>query len=167
MAITAVIGHDKQIGAGIVKFFLEDDQVFVFETNDEVDFYAHVMQSFSLRISNSNTQAATDNADFFQSFEFRWNAQWADEIEEAVAFVEFVQSISSVTNFLEDDGHSASFSVVASDSQRDSFSVFVNAEHNELTWLSFLGNMGSQDLHVGHGWVQNPFFDDWEHGYPP
>ena len=52
------------------------------------------------------------------------------------------QQFCGQTNFLEDDGDGAFFSVIISDGQRDTFAEFIYAENNKLPRFGFFCHKG-------------------------
>ena len=66
-AVRAVIGHDVQVGAGVLHLVLEDDDVLVAEAGDQVNLSAHFVQLLCLRICDRAAQTAADNSDLLET----------------------------------------------------------------------------------------------------
>ena len=111
------------------------------------------MEGFCLRISDGTAYAAADNGNFLEAVIFCGNTQRTYKVADGVANFFGCQQFCGQTNFLEDDGDGAFFSVIISDGQRDTFAEFIYAENNKLPRFGFFCHKRGFDFKQCHSTV--------------
>ena len=103
------------------------------------------MQLLRLRVGDCTTQAAADNCCSLVALELRGNAERADKVMQAVAFLHLTQLDGGCANFLNDNGNGALFPIIFGNGQRNTLAFSINTENDKLTRFSLLCNIGSID----------------------
>ena len=102
-----------------------------------------LVQSLSDGVSDSAAGAAANDSNLLaHAFDVCGNTQGADEVMQAIAFVQLVQSQCGSTDLLEDDSDCALLLIGVGNGQRYSFTFGIDSEDDKLASLSLLGDQG-------------------------
>ena len=133
---------------------LEDNYVLASEACDKVYFYAHIVQSLSLRISDSAANAAANYCYSLDVAVLGSNAERAYYVKYRIALIEHSEFFSRSAYCLEDYSYASLFSVVICNGKRDPFAVLIYSINDKLTGKSFFSNERRVDLHKCYRVVQ-------------
>ena len=165
VAVGTVVGHDNEIGAGILQFVHQNGQIHAAEAHNHVHLRAQGMQRRRLGIGDGNAQSAADNGHPFSGHvaEFTFPAQGAHEIQNTLALFQQPQPPGGGAHLLENNLHRAFVLIAAGDGQGNPLSVFIYAQYDKLPGLCPSGHCGG--LHVQHGGlgVEFPFMNNLKH----
>ena len=141
MTVGTVIGYQRQSGTCALHLIFENDGIGVAEACDQIYVNTHVVQLLCLRQCDGTAQTAADNSSLFDAIEFRRLAQRAYKVMQAVALVHLTQLHGRCADFLHNNRDGALLAVVCRDGQRDTLTVRINAENDELSRLGLLCNI--------------------------
>ena len=162
-AVAAVVRHHlKHVGNGF-ELLLQNDEVFIAESDDAVYFGAELMQLLCDGERDGAADAAADDGDLFQTVHMRRLAQGADEIVNILALVEVVEPLRRSADDLEDDGNGALFPVEIGDREGDALPFLVHAQDDELPRLCLSGDEGRIHFHQRDGGVEFLLFNNFIH----
>ena len=161
--VGTVICHQIKVIAGSTHFVFQNDDIFVAEAGNHVDFCAEIVQGLGLRIRNGTARTAADDSGIVVTFQLRGLAERTDEIQNAVALVQRIEQHGCFANLLKNNIDCSRFSVIISDGQRNSLSILIDAQNNKLSGLRFMSNIGRSNAHLGHTVVQALFLQDLKH----
>ena len=105
------------------------------------------MKRFGYGERDRTSDTTTHDADFLQSCDMRRHPERSDKIADAVALFLMIELLGRRTDDLEDDLDCAARRIDACDRQRDTLSLFVHTQNDELPCLRFLSDEGCFDLH--------------------
>jgi len=172
VTFAAVIGRQIDLSGHFAHGIDQDQGLFVFGSDDDIGLYAVFVEPFDLRVDRSGPYSARNkqNLLFAERFEvgvdeFGGLSQRACKIGDRITFVQGAQFAGRIADGLGDDRHITLFSVVVGDGQRNPLAPLIDAQNDELSWLSRMSYPRSFDVHqvdlVGEGL----FFKDAKHGY--
>ena len=115
------------------------------------------------RIGDGASCTTTDDGDMLQAFQFTRLTQRTDEIGKLIAFFKTVEFDRGSTDNLENDGDGTIFRVFAGDGERNTFTVFVRSQNDELSRLSLLGDKGCINDQSGDGRIEDILLHNFEH----
>ena len=162
-AVRAVIGHDVQVGAGVLHLVLEDDDVLAAETGDQVNLSAHFVQLLGLRICDRAAQTAADNSDLLEALKLARLAERTDKIMQAVALIQRAERHRRCADLLENDRDGTLFAVKICDRERNTLAFCADTQDDELTRLCLAGNVRGLDHHQLGVCVQRLLFQNLIH----
>ena len=137
-----------QVGAGVLHLVLEDNDVLVAETGDQVNLGAHFVQLLCLRICDRAAQTAADNSDLLETLKLARLAERTDKIMQAV---------------LENNRDRTLFAVKICDRERNTLAFCADTQDDELTRLCLAGNVRCLDHHQLGVCVQRLLFQNLIH----
>ena len=152
-----------QVGAGVLHLVLEDDDVLVAETGDQVNLSAHFVQLLGLRICDRAAQTAADNSDLLETLELALFAERTDKIMQAVALVQRAERHRRCADLLENDRDGTLFAVKICDRERNTLAFCADTQDDELTRLCLAGNVRCLDHHQLGVCVQRLLFQNLIH----
>ncbi|MPM73852.1 hypothetical protein SDC9_120837 [bioreactor metagenome] len=91
------------------------------------------------------------------------DAQRADKVQNAVAFVQHIQPLGRVSDLLEDDGDRAANGIGSRDRERHALSVFIHTQDDKLSRFRFLCDIWGLYLHERDRLMQRPLGYDSVH----
>ncbi len=92
LAVAAIVGHEIQMVAGLLKLVFQNDDVLVAEADDDVDLDACFLECLCRRIRNRAADAAADHTDTLFALHVGGLAKGTDEVLDIVALVQLPSS---------------------------------------------------------------------------
>ncbi len=163
LAVRAVVRHQLQNAGRRAELVLKNDEVLILEADDRVDFRAAVVELLQNGVSDGAADAAAHDADLLLAFGLGRAAQRADKVLNVLALGFMSELFGGGTDRLHDDGDGALLTVEVVDGDGDAFTVFIDAQDDELAGLGLLCHHRRLDLVEGHGGLERFFLHDAIH----
>ena len=141
-----------------------EHQILGAEPHDAGGAVAGRLEGAQLRIDRCDAKAAADQHHMADLLDMLRQAERADEIVEAVARLVVVAHLPRrLAERLDDNGDCALVAVVVGDRQRNPLAALVQADHDEVTGLRRLSDIGGRDLPQERGFGEYFVTDDGIH----
>ena len=138
-AVASVIRTEIQV-TNLAHLVFHNQDVFASCSNDDIALDTMVMKPFSLRIYRCSTYTTSNKynslfLNFFKiiCYQLRRTSQRSHKVCDGIASFELQQFVSRYTNRLEYDGNRSCFSVIVTDGKRNTLSILVHSENDELS----------------------------------
>ena len=128
-----------------------------------MDFRAAVVELLQNRVGDGAADAAAHDTDLFLAFGLGRAAQRADKVLNVLALGFMSELFGGGADRLHDDGNGALLTVEVVDGDGDAFTVFIDAQDDELAGLGLLCHHRRLDLVEGHGGLERFFLHDAIH----
>ena len=133
MADGAVIGGDAHFINSRSELVFPEEQILRFCADDGDDAVTGELEIAGDRIDWRNANAAANDDNGAIVFDLAGLAEWADNVRKCITRTHGHDFFRRKADRLDDDRHSACFSIVVGDSQRNAFIPFTDAHDQKLT----------------------------------